>query len=295
ITNVGKDSMTLMKDPRGLLSPFPTNKFIFTNDKDKTAHPKFIGTQVKYAPSVTTPDSYTSLSPGESLQVMHDLSKAYDFSELPPGPYNVTGNYTFYQVNKTGVIWHITPDSTSGKRPDITTTLSTGPLFINCTDSQEQDLVAAAQVAQGYAASASLYASSVSGWTSRYSTWFGLYSKSRHSLVTSQFSAISGSNFSTFTYDCSCTMSNVYAYVYPNDFGRVYLCGAFWQAPMNGTDSKGGTLVHETSHFVVNAGGTEDYAYGQSSCKLYSLLYPSEAVKNADSHEYFAENNPPLA
>ena len=79
---------------------------------------------------------------------------------------------------------------------------------------------------------------------------------------------------------------------------------------MNGTDSKvrlspfwctdiyedvqGGTLVHEASHFVANAGGTEDYAYGQSSCKFISLLFPNEAVENADSHEYFAENNPAL-
>ena len=28
-------------------------------------------------------------------------------------------------------------------------------------------------------------------------------------------------------------------------FGYIYLCGAFWQAPTTGTDSKGGTLVHE--------------------------------------------------
>ena len=28
-------------------------------------------------------------------------------------------------------------------------------------------------------------------------------------------------------------------------FGHVYLCGAFWSAPTTGTDSKGGTLIHE--------------------------------------------------
>ncbi len=92
-----------------------------------------------------------------------------------------------------------------------------GPTFINCTESQEQDLISAAQFAQDYASNAFLYANSISSKTSRYSTWFGLYSKKRHDLVVSQFSAISAANFSTFTYDCSCTTSNVYAYVYPDE------------------------------------------------------------------------------
>lgn len=177
---------------------------------------------------------YLSFSPDKQ----HDIvSKAYDFSELPPGAYNVAGNYTFNQINSTGAITTITPDSTpyhtfnlvhqdanpelkmdGSASPDNSTTPSTGgPSFINCTESQERDLVSAAQVAQGYASGASLYANSVSGWTSRYSTWFGFYSKSRRNLVASQFSAISASNFSAFTYDCSCTTSNVYAYVYPNE------------------------------------------------------------------------------
>ena len=30
-------------------------------------------------------------------------------------------------------------------------------------------------------------------------------------------------------------------------FGTINLCGAFWDAPATGTDSKAGTLVHEVS------------------------------------------------
>ena len=33
-------------------------------------------------------------------------------------------------------------------------------------------------------------------------------------------------------------------------FGHVYLCGAFWEAPTTGTDSKGGTLIHEVCSLV---------------------------------------------
>jgi len=77
----------------------------------------------------------------------------------------------------------------------------------------------------------------------------------------------------------------------PDDFGSVYLCGAFWNAPETGTDSKAGTLIHETSHFTEN-GGTQDYAYGQTNCKSLATSSPDEAIFNADSHEYFTENNP---
>jgi len=58
--------------------------------------------------------------------------------------------------------------------------------------------------------------------------------------------------------------------------------------------SQGGTLVHESSHFTIN-GGTDDHAYGPDDCQLLAQNYPATAVDNADSHEYFAENDPPLA
>jgi peptidyl-Lys metalloendopeptidase len=85
----------------------------------------------------------------------------------------------------------------------------------------------------------------------------------------------------------------VYAYVYANDPYKIYLCGAFWRAPMRGTDSKGGTLVHEMSHFTVVA-GTSDWAYGQSAARNLADSNPKRAIDNADSHEYFAENSPSL-
>jgi len=46
----------------------------------------------------------------------------------------------------------------------------------------------------------------------------------------------------------------------------------------------------DTYHFDVVA-NTDDIAYGQTACKRLSKK-SSRAIKNADSHEYFAENNP---
>ena len=58
-----------------------------------------------------------------------------------------------------------------------------------------------------------------------------------------------------------------------------------------GTDSRAGTLIHELSHFTVVA-GTSDFAYGQSAASRLARTSPSRAVRNADNHEYFAENTP---
>ncbi|KAG8684904.1 hypothetical protein FRC09_015075, partial [Ceratobasidium sp. 395] len=74
----------------------------------------------------------------------------------------------------------------------------------------------------------------------------------------------------------------------------IFLCGVFFQAPETGTDSKAGTIVHESSHFTVN-GGVSDHVYGQDGAKALAKSDPNQAVDNADSHEYFAENNPALS
>lgn len=52
-----------------------------------------------------------------------------------------------------------------------------------------------------------------------------------------------------------------------------------------------GTIVHEHTHFDIY-GGTRDHAYGQEPCKALASQDPDTAIANADSHEYFAENNP---
>jgi peptidyl-Lys metalloendopeptidase len=94
------------------------------------------------------------------------------------------------------------------------------------------------------------------------------------------------------TLDCGCR-KKYYAYVYPTQPYTIYLCSVFWTAPLTGTDSKAGTLIHEMSHFNVVA-GTDDYVYGQAGAKNLAITNPAQAIDNADNHEYFAENNPAL-
>ena len=127
----------------------------------------------------------------------------------------------------------------------------------------------------------------------RYTTWFGAYTSARYSTANQHFVAIDNAMDqvnNAIIIDCSCKQS-YYAYVYPGQAYRIYVCNAFWSAPTQGTDSKGGTLIHEMSHFNVVA-GTDDHVYGQSGAKSLAISNPTNALDNADNHEYFAENTP---
>ena len=55
----------------------------------------------------------------------------------------------------------------------------------------------------------------------------------------------------------------------------IYLCSVFWTAPLTGTDSKAGTLIHEMSHFNVVA-STDDYVYGQTGAKSLAISEPAQ-------------------
>jgi peptidyl-Lys metalloendopeptidase len=114
---------------------------------------------------------------------------------------------------------------------------------------------------------------------------------SRYTTATNHFNAIDAAFVNQpITIDCGCKKT-YYAYVYPTQPYKIYVCKAFWTAPNTGTDSRAGTLIHEMSHFNVVA-GTDDHAYGQSAAKSLAISNPTNALDNADNHEYFSENTP---
>lgn len=159
-----------------------------------------------------------------------------------------------------------------------------------CSNSEQSSILSGLSAARSMAANAKSYMQ-FSSPTARYNTWFGSYSSSRWNTVANNFSNIdSALNNEPLTFDCKCSKS-YFAYVYPTQPYKVYLCNAFWSAPTSGTDSKGGTIIHELSHFNIVA-GTDDIVYGQSGAKSLAISNPAQAIQNADSHEYFAENTP---
>lgn len=127
----------------------------------------------------------------------------------------------------------------------------------------------------------------------RYTTWFGAYTSSRYATAQQHFTSIDNALDQTggqVTINCGCT-DNYYAYVIKNQPYQIFVCNIFWSAPLVGTDSKAGTLIHEMSHFTVVA-DTDDHAYGQGLAQSLAINNPTQALDNADSHEYFAENTP---
>lgn len=164
------------------------------------------------------------------------------------------------------------------------------PAYVSCSSSRQTTLVSALNAAQTMATKARTYLNAGTV-DSGYTTWFGTYNSSRYNTANSHFNSIySAFTTKTMTFYCDCTDS-AYAYVYKNQPYRIHLCNAFWSAPLTGTDSKGGTLVHEVSHFNAVA-STDDWAYGQTACRNLAISNPSRAIDNADSHEYFAESRP---
>jgi peptidyl-Lys metalloendopeptidase len=303
VQNTGDTTLKLLNDPNGPLSILPTHTFKVTNTDG--GKPDFNGIIAKYVPEVVVNNgvssTFTVLKPGESTEVTHDLSEAYDFKSSGHGGYALQANKHFLHVNDNKTIVPITATgkpykfSLSGKLSVLKghKSHSRRATYNSCSYSQRTALDKAATNGNAYAQEAYKYTLGHTSGTPRYTTWFGAYTTTRHNTVVNHYYNIQSHSFTQYTFDCSCKDAGVYAYVYPNDFGKVYLCGAYWSAPATGKDSQAGTLIHESSHFSIN-GGTYDYVYGQSGCKSLAQSNPDEAVNNADCHEYFCENTSKL-
>jgi peptidyl-Lys metalloendopeptidase len=296
--------------------------FVVTRNGEPVA---YTGPVYKRVPA--TENDYISLEAGASLVSTVNLGASYDLSQ--DGQYEVTFAVAAFdlfnakanafqardvlvseKINLTvdgraakGTPTAPPPPGGGGKRtptppppggtPTATPPGGGGNSFNACTATRQSQLVSARNESKTYASNAENYLLA-NNQGSRYTTWFGVYSSSRYNTVRNNFTAISNAmDNASVLFDCTCTQANVYAYVYPNQPYKIYLCGAFWAAPLTGTDSKAGTLIHEMSHFTVVA-DTDDLAYGQTAARNLAISNPNNAVRNADNHEYFAENTPPL-
>jgi peptidyl-Lys metalloendopeptidase len=276
---------------------------------------RYLGVQVKRPAPV--PADYVALKPGASRSVRIELSALYDMGVTGaysvrwrdgatqlfsrPGVMRVTtrpaGNQAALPVRATALPEPV-PASLwiDGRLPrgalDTAANMPEGAglSFSRCSNAQQEAIAGAAQAAQAMAQDAGVYLQAKS-LGARYTGWFGAAEPARSSTVAAHFQAIKEA-FATkpVTVDCGCNES-YYAYVYPNQPYKIHVCKAFWSAPPLGTDSKGGTLVHEMSHFTVVA-GTDDLAYGQQAAGELARTDPAKAINNADSHEYFGENTP---
>ena len=257
-----------------------------------------------YKRPAATGNDYITLKSGKSVTYGVNLADYYDLSK--------TGQYEIYY--DAASLFLFTDKGNSSKNPDSLKSKSIslkvegrepkgkptppppppegGNAFNACSLTQQSILTSARQKASNYATIAENYLAGTTD-TIRYKEWFGLFDISRHDTVSSHFVKISDAwTNAGVTFDCKCKQ-NYYAYVYPTRPYNIYLCKVFWLAPLTGTDSQAGTLIHEMSHFT-NVASTDDYVYGQTGARSLAISNPDNAVMNADNHEYFAENNPIL-
>lgn len=258
-----------------------------------------------YKRPAATGKNYISLKAGESLSRVVNLGDYYDLSgsgnyeiSYAVAAYNLydeKGNAFKYEDALSSASINLKVDGRAPKPRPTPTPPPTpgGTIYDACTTEQQSTLVTARNQAKTYAAESKGYLQEINFGTERYLEWFGLFSTSRYNIVTNHFTALSNAwNNASVTFHCRCKQP-YYAYVYPDQPYNIYLCKYFWLAPMSGTDSKGGTLIHEMSHFTVVA-STDDFVYGQTGAKALAVSNPEDAVMNADNHEYFAENTPHL-
>jgi len=246
---------------------------------------------------------YIKLKQGESARGSVDLARYFDFSLT--GEYTITYDVASWQLfdengPQSGKVEGLASEPlvvTVTARPVVPPALlSTEAMtevktdagrywYSSCSAAQQSQITAAVNQAWAYVAGGNIPVA----YTNRFLTWFKEYSATHQTLIKNHYINIANS-MNSVIFDCNCFGSE-YAHVYPAQPYRMYLCNAFWPAPISGTDSKAGTIIHELSHFDIVA-DTNDYAYGHSACKALSGAY---ARWNADSHEYYAENTPYLS
>jgi peptidyl-Lys metalloendopeptidase len=106
VTNTGDDMLKLLNDTRGLLNAIPTRKFVIRNVAGQ--EPSFTGVVINYAASADDSlkalyeeEDVIFLAPGESVDVEHDLSEAYDFSSSGPGSYSFGARNLFHYIDSS--------------------------------------------------------------------------------------------------------------------------------------------------------------------------------------------------
>jgi len=268
----------------------------------------YLGRHIKRA--APGPADFLRIEPGATLTQTVELSRLYEMTvtgaytvryrasavpataataKSPATPQPLAGELVSNQVN----LW-IDGRLPRGSKGAVLAPEATGAGLStsNCSNAQQEQLATAMDAGRAMAADSHAYLGAGKEYGARYTSWFGAPDAARGARVGASFAAIKDA-FETkpVKIDCDCN-EPFFAYVYPARPYTVWVCKAFWAAAVTGTDSRGGTLLHELSHFDVVA-ATDDHVYGQAGAAELARTAPERAINNADSHEYFGENTPP--
>ena len=147
------------------------------------------------------------------------VSAAYNFTKSGSGDYSIEPSSQFTYADADGTIKDLYAIVGDVAKVKLSGNLAVSRVhdkratFVSCSAPRQTQLNTAAASAQTYANAAYTYIRGISSGTNRYKTWFGTYTASRKNTVQNHFQLISSRQFSSFTYDCSCTSPGIYAYV----------------------------------------------------------------------------------
>ncbi|KAG9121787.1 hypothetical protein FRC07_002106 [Ceratobasidium sp. 392] len=307
VKNTGTETLMLLKDPRSVLTSAGTRVFKVAG---KRGSPRFTGRFIKYSPDYVIKRNnaadFVVLAPGQVFKLTHKLAGLYNFTHTGAGEFQFEPFNVFSYIDSAGKLSTINATTQSAKihvSVNLALNKSTNVIgarshsirrvsYVGCSLASRNHIEAAVRGANAYITTANGYLSELSGGTPRYTTWFGSYDPDRAATVRNHFSLME-STTPIMSFDCmSCNIDTYYAFVFPDQPGRIYLCPLFWLAPVTGTNSRAGTIVHELSHFDVN-GNTQDYVYGKQASMQLAVEDPGQAIMNADNRQFFAENHNP--
>ncbi len=124
----------------------------------------------------------------------------------------------------------------------------------------------------------------------RLSLWLGVVNSGQQQAVKDRLSKawafLGGTTFLCDTADPD------YAWVYKSQPFTVRLGSAFFSAGTSGYSSQGGTLVHETTHFLISGASVDPpdrTLYGTKAALERAKSSPAQAQQNAENLEYFVE------
>ena len=312
LTNLGFDPVSLLLWDTPFEQTLSSNVFIIekaVKGLSQLEVATYTGRSVKR--SEVSAEHYKIIQPGEMISTNVVLNNYYDIGQF--GEYSVrfAGDIHYEQLThlqsrtksaisapQTLTHLQLISESTAVKLTPKLTPRLRPPLYGSCSALEQEDIVEAANIAEILTETALTDLTSLTAAgrnaSPRYDAWFGAYSESRFNQVVTNFNAIHQAfENETLQFNCGCTESGIFAFVFPSLPYSITLCPSFWAASPNGQDSKAGTIIHELTHFTVVA-DTDDHVYGQSGARELAVSNPNMAIDNADSYEYFAENAPPL-
>lgn len=198
------------------------------------------------------------------------MSETYDFLAAGAGEYSLEARKKFHYLDpktNTAVAIFATTDTQLVHRAVITGNLAVKrrslrtqnsrvmrrEQFKGCSAEQQAQILEAAAATKQYAADTFEYIQK-NTQSERIKTWYGAHDQDRYNKLSQIFKNMNDNDFASFDYDCTCPEADLFAFVYPEDWGTVHLCGAFWNAPLKGANSKVGVSSSKCWPFSVFPG-----------------------------------------